>query len=286
MRRNNNVRRVVVPLLLIFFILIIISCILFLWYTLSGNYIRIGNVDDSAENVATVDAANSDIVIVNGIVVGAHNNGKWISSQKFYEANSNKSDIEVKVFGTNTQYGKYKTASIKRHNNSVIYTTLAKEGMLNNYIAIAAKDTNNVLPGMTKLETSKEDEDLVRKAIGSYKLINGSVKITEVYGTNINQVSDKIICATSKKANLLGVYSAVVYVTNNEPYLVKYAYVRDTKQSERWPVFSLQFVMDLNSDLKPEIIIQETTGNDISYSVLELRKDNAFYEVLRTTVEI
>ena len=188
------------------------------------------------------------------------------------------------MFSTNAQYGTYKTASIKKYNKSVIYTTLVKEGTLNNYLALPSTKASKILPGMTKLEATAEDEKYVRDAISSYKLINGSVKILEVYATNINEITDKIICATSESANLLGVYSAVVYVTGNKAHLVKYAYVRDTKNSDRWPVYSLQFVMDLNEDLKPEIILQETTGNDTSFSVLELRENNRFYEVLSTTI--
>lgn len=164
---------------------------------------------------------------------------------------------------------------------------MVKEGTLNNYIAISTNDNiSNILPGMTKLEVTDEDEKYVKEAIGSYKLINGSVKVLEVYATNINGVTDKIICATSEKANLFGVYSVVVYVTNGKAYLVKYSYVRDTDNSDRWPVYSLQFVMDLNGDSKPEIVLQETTGNDTSYSVLELRENNMFYEVLNTTIAI
>ncbi len=283
--KNNN-RRIVLPILIIVFVLIIISCLLFLWYTLSGNYINIGYTDNSAKNATISDAANSNVIIVNGIVLGANSGNKWVSAEKFYEANSSVQQIEVDVLGTNSQYGTYKTASIRKYSNSVIYTTIAKEGNLDNYLAVSATDNTKLFPGMTKLEATKEDEKHVKEAIGSYKLINGSVKVLEVYGTNINQVSDKIICATSERANLLGAYSAVVYVTNNEAHLVKYAYVRDTSNSDRWPIYSLQFVMDLNSSSKPEIVLQETTGNDMSYSVLEIRENNKFYEVLRSTVEI
>ena len=283
--RSNN-RRTILPILIILFILIIVSCILFLWYTLSGNYIYLGYTDNASENVDLSDATNSNIIIVNGFVVGATNNNKWISAVKYYEANSNASNIEVDVLGQNAQYGTYNTASIRKYNKTVIYTTIAKDGVPSSYLAIPKADTTYIFPGMTKLTPSAQDEKYVKDAIGSYKLMNGSVKITEVYGTNINNVSDKIICATCKKANILGAYSAVVYVTANEAHLVKYAYVRDTKDSDRWPVYSLQFVMDLNKDSKPEIILQETTGNDTSYSVLEKRENNKFYEVLKTTIEI
>ncbi|MBQ8043246.1 MAG: hypothetical protein IJ272_03745 [Clostridia bacterium] len=283
---KNNKKRIILPILIIFFILVIISCVLFLWYTLSGNYINIGHTDNSADNATTSEAANSNVIIVNGVVLGASNSLKWVSAEKFYDANSNKAELEVDVFATNAQYGTYKTASIKKYNKSVIYTTIAKEGIPNSYLALTATDDVKILPGMTKLEVAEDDVKYVKEAIGSYKLINGSVKVLEVYGTNIKGVTDKIICATSENANLLGAYSAVVYVTGGKAYLVKYAYVRDTKNSDRWPIYSLQFVMDLNADTKPELVLQETTGNDTTYSVLELRENNVFYEVLRSTIAL
>jgi len=283
---KNNKRRIVLPLLVIFFVIVILSGILFLWYTLSGNYITIENIDNTAENATTAEATNSNAIIVNGIVLGGVNGTKWVSAEKFYDANSNKAELEVDLFGENAKYGKFKTASIKKYNKSVVYTTIAKQGIPGDYLAITAQDSTKTLPGMTNLVITNEDEKYVKEAIGSYKWINGSVRVTEVYGTNINNIADKIICATSEKANILGAYSAVVYVTSDKAYLVKYSYVRDTEDSDRWPVYSLKFVMDLNDDSKPEIVLQETTGNDTTYSVLELRENNKFYEVLSSTIEL
>ena len=285
MKKQNKVRKLL-PILVILFILIIVSCILFLWYTLSGNYINIGYTDEAAKEATISDASNSNVIIVNGIVLGGSKDSKWISKDKFYEANKNKTEIEVDMYANNAMYGTFKTASLKQYQKNVIYTTIAKDGIPQNYIAINKTDSPVTLPGMTKLEATDEDKQYVKDAIGSYDLINGSVKIVEVYASKINEVSDKIICATCEKSNIMGAYSAVVYVTKNKPYLVKYSYVRDTKNSDRWPIYSLQFILDLNQDLKPEIVLQETTGNDTSYSVLELREENKFYEVLRSTIEI
>lgn len=283
---KNNKRRAILPILIILFIVIIVSCVLFLWYSLSGNYINIEYVDDSANNATISEAEKSNIIIVNGIVLGGVNGNKWVSDEMFYEANSTKTEFEVDVFSNNAQYGTYKTARLKKYNNSVFYTTLARENSPSSYIALAATEQAKLLPGMTKLQATEEDEKYVKEAIGAYKLVNGSVKVLEVYATNINSLTDKIICATSEYTNMLGAYSAVVYVTENKSHLVKYASVRDTKNSDMWPIYSLQFVIDLNNDNKPEIVLQETTGNDTSYSVLELREKNVFYEVLCSTVKI
>lgn len=283
---RNNKRRIILLLLVICFALIILLGILFLWYTLSGNYITIENVDNASENATISEATNSNAIIVNGIVLGGANGSKWVSAEKFYDANSNKAELEVDLFSENAKYGTFKTASLKKYDKSVVYTTIAKEGIPGDYLALTSQDNTKVLPGMTNLVITDEDEKYVKEAIGSYKLINGSVKVTEVYGTNINNIADKIICATCEKANILGAYSAVVFVTSDKAYLVKYSYVRDTEDSDRWPVYSLKFVIDLNNDTKPEIIVQETTGNDTKYSVLELRDNNKFYEVLSSTIEL
>ena len=283
-KRKNN--KAVIILLITVFSLILISCILYLIYTFSGNYINIGYIDDSADKLSEKEAENSNILIVNGIVIGATKNGKWVTAQSYYNSKNEKTDIDVNIFSENKKLGTFKTASLKRYDNSVVYTTIAKGTIPEKYIAIKSSDEYKIIPGMTKLTKTSEDEEYVKEAIGSYKLVNGSVNITEVYASNINQTTDKIIIATSKNKNMLGVYSAVIYVTENTPYLVKYSYVRNTKNSDRWPVYSLQFVMDLNNDKKPELVIQETTGNDTSYVVLELREENRFYEVLRTTLKI
>ena len=109
----------------------------------------------------------------------------WVPAINFYDANNNKAELEVDLFAENAKYGTYKTASIKKYNKSVIYTTIAKDGIPENYLALGAQDRVKIFPGMTKLEATKEDEKHVKEAIGSYKLINGSVRILEVYATNI-----------------------------------------------------------------------------------------------------
>ena len=284
--KKRRINKPVIILLITVFSLILLACILYLVYTFSGNYINIGYTDDSAKSLTDKEAENSDIIIVNGIVLGATKNGKWVTALNYYNSKNQKTDIDVDMYSENKKLGTFKTASLKRYDNSVVYTTIAKGSMPEKYLALKSSEDFNTLPGMTKLAPTNEDEEYVKKAIGSYKLINGSVNITEVYASNINQSTDKIIVATSKNKNMLGVYSAVIYVTGNMPYIVRYSHVRNTNNSDRWPIFSLQFVMDLNKDLRPEIILQETTGNDTSYIVLELKEQNKFYEVLRSTIKI
>ena len=80
-------------------------------------------------------------------------------------------------------------------------------------------------------------------------------------------------------------FSAVVYVDNNERVsLLKYNYIRDTKDASNWPIYSFKFIGDLNTDGVSEIIIQETKEFEVKYDVIEY-KDNKFNEVLSTVIK-
>lgn len=273
-----------IPLIIIISLIILISVILFLIYTFSGNYIEFGALDNLAESSTLSDANNSNIIIVNGIVIGGSNKEKWVSSDAIYDAYKNKESLEVNMFSENKTYGTYNTASLKKYKTKVVYTTIAKENLPTSYLAVSSSISTN-MPGMTKLEIADEDIKYVKDALGSYTIINNSVKINECYLVNINSNDDKIICAVSSKKNIFGAYSAVVYVTNNKAFLVKYTYVRDVNNATKFPVYSLKYVKDLNEDGTPEIILEETTQNTVSYSVLENRQ-NKFYQVLKSTIEI
>lgn len=280
MKRKNKF----IPILIIVAILVLISVVLFLIYTFSGNYISYGAIDNGAENATLSDANNANIIIVNGIVVGGSTDTTWVGKDKMYEANKNLESIEVNMFSENKMYGVYNTASLKKYKSDVIYTTLAKDNLPSSYLALSS-DTSTNMPGMTKIEVSEEDEKYVKEALGSYKVINNTVKVTECYYANIKSNTDKIICAVSAKKSIFGAYSAIVYVNNKKATLVKYTYVKDTNNANSFPVYSLKYVKDLNEDDVPEIILEEVTGNAVTYSVLEQRQDK-FYQVLNASIEI
>ena len=97
--------------------------------------------------------------------------------------------------------------------------------------------------------------------------------------------SGKIICATSNSKSKLGVYSVIVYSTGKRVDIIKYCYVKDVKRSVDWPIYSLKFVYDLNSDGISELIVQETNEFEIKYSVIE-KRNNKFYEVISEKVKM
>ncbi len=284
-RKSKPKARMLIPILIGVCIIVIACCIAFFVYTFSGNYITYSNIDEKAETAAESTAKDSNVIVYNGIVLGASKNGSWINAKGYYEANGAKNDVEVNLYSKEKYYGTFKLATLRKHREGLIYTTIGKDTPPEYYLAVSSNvnmDTNFA----KKVDATKEDEKMVKKAIGSYNLLNRGVNITEVYTVNIEGANDKIICATAKKKSIFGVYSAVVYVTNNEPYLVKYAYVRDTDEAERWPVYSLKYIKDLNGDSKPELILEEVTGQVVRYTVQELRKNHEFYQVLKVSVDI
>jgi len=283
MKKSRKVRRYI-PILIAFFAIILISAIGVFIYVLSGNYITYVNIDNSANKVNNTTAKDSNIIVMNGIVLGASKNREWISTEKYCKANGYEGNLDVNLYSDVSLYGTFKTASLKTSKNKVVYTTIGKDILPEQYLAVSSNVEKNIT-NLKKIEATEADKELVKDALGGYAMLNSGINITEIYSVKIKNNSDKLIFVTAEKANLLGVYSAVIYVTSGESYLVKYSYVRDTDNADKWPVYSLKFVHDLNSDQVPEIILEEVTGKNVSYNVFELR-NNKFYQVLSTTIDL
>ena len=108
-----------------------------------------------------------------------------------------------------------------------------------------------------------------------------SVKISEVYDITISE-NEKgyLIFATNEVNKGKGAYSTVIYVSNTKKSkIVKYNYINDKENAEDWPVYSLNFVADLNSDGTNELLVQETKEFEVKYDVIEY-KNNNFYEIM------
>ncbi len=135
-------------------------------------------------------------------------------------------------------------------------------------------------------DATDNDKKTVKKALGIYSMLNNTVKINEVYIVTLKSgETGRLIFATSDGKNKFGVYSAIVFATEKKATIVKYNYVKNIKSSVDWPVYSLKFVYDLNSDNVAEIVLQETTEYNIKYTVMEYR-NNKFYEVLSEKIKI
>lgn len=278
-----KLNRKLMPVLVITFVVVIIISAVIIWYILSNNYITVENIDKSADTVSDATVKDAASVIVNGVVLGGYSENSWVSSMKIYDKNKSTSNLDIEMYSSTGLLGSFKTASFKKYENEVAYTTTTKVPTPENYIAIEKTEDIRTFSKISETAATKQDEKYVKQALGKYKLLNNTVKITEVYEARVKNNEDRIICAVSKKSGIFGAYSAVIYVSNSEAKVVKYSYVKDEKNSTTWPVYSLKFVIDINCDGMSELVIQETTENTVSYSVMELKTDK-FYQVLKATL--
>ena len=184
--------------------------------------------------------------------------------------------------------GKYNVGKISKDTKTAsIYTTISKQNLLNEYFAIASSDINAMPNPATKVHNIDESyiKD-VKRSLGMYRIFNMSVKITEVYDIVLSDIEKGyIIFATNEVNKGKGAYSAIVYVSSTgKSKLIKYNYINNKDNAEEWPIYSLNFVADLNQDGTSEILLQETKEFEVKYDVIEY-KNNNFYEIMSSVVK-
>ena len=286
--KDATKKRVFMKVLLIVFIILLISSIAVFLYVFLNNNIIYEKVDDSSKMVSNEVAKNSSPIIINNVLVGGVYDKKWVSSEKYYLLSNNISNVEVDVYNQNGKKGTYELDSISKGSTSTVYSAIMDANITDEYFAV----TKNTISAMNtspkkRQNVTQEHLKLVKKALGFYNLFNSTVKITEIYDVPLQQGENgMVIFATNEIGKSFGVYSAVVYVdSSNNPKLIKYNYIRDSKYSDNWPVYSFEFVGDLNLDGINEIIIQETKEFEVKYDVLEYDNNNSFKEVISAVVK-
>lgn len=190
------------------------------------------------------------------------------------------------MYSETAKYGSFKTSILKYNSKTnVVYTITTKVPTPNTYIAVSRNENITRDSYLKQVDETEADIKDIKKALGKYRLLNNSVKIIEVYNTYIEKnIVGKIIVATSK-TNTFGVYSAVIYIGNNGPKLIKYSYVKNSGRSASWPIYKINFVLDIDGDEISEIILQETTETTSSYSIIQYI-NGEFYQVLKQEMKI
>lgn len=280
-------RRLFVLLVSILAILLIVGTIFLVTVGLK-NYITFEKVDDSAKYVSDDSAKLSTPIMINNAVVGAVYNGSFVSSEKFYLNQSKKDnlDIDIDAYTTLGKKGKYKLNSYL-NDSGTIYATNSVPDIGEEYIAVLS-DTKNIMPNPATKVTSINENDInvVKKALGMYRVFNTTVRIDSIYQISINtEKKGRIIVATNKIGKSFGGYSTVIYEdSTGKTSVIKYSYVRNLKNASDWPLYSFKFVADLNQDGNNEIIIQETKEFLVLYDVIALN-NNKFSQVLTTQIK-
>ncbi len=275
--------RRLVKTIIVFLAIIAVICIGVLLFSLFSKSIVVEKLDSTPSNVTDEVASNSTPVIINNLILGATYDKKWVASEKYYLNSKNGENTEIDAYSKEGKMGKYTIGKISKDTKTAsIYTTISKQNLLNEYFAVVTSQTN-VMPNPANkiLDIDESYIKDVKRALGIYRIFNMSVKISEVYDITISE-NEKgyLIFATNEVNKGKGAYSTVIYVSNTKKSkIVKYNYINDKENAEDWPVYSLNFVADLNSDGTNELLVQETKEFEVKYDVIEY-KNNNFYEIM------
>lgn len=281
-KEKLKARRLVKTIIVVLAIIAVI-CIGVLLFSLFSKSIVVEKLDSTPSNVSDEVASNSTPVIINNLILGATYDKKWVASEKYYLNSKNGENTEIDAYSKEGKMGKYTIGKISKDTKTAsIYTTISKQNLLNEYFAVATSQTN-VMPNPANkiLDIDESYIKDVKKALGIYRIFNMSVKISEVYDITISE-NEKgyLIFATNEINKGKGAYSTVIYVSNTgKSKIVKYNYINDKENAEDWPVYSLNFIADLNFDGTNELLVQETKEFEVKYDVIEY-KNNNFYEIM------
>lgn len=287
MKKQSRTKKKILTISIILFISIIIIAGSFLIYIYTQNYIKLERVDNKAYSQTKKVVREAEPIYINNLLIGGVNGDKWVSKDDIYGQENNVKQEEIDIYGLTGKVGTYEVTAVnKETKTNNIYITTNRLVSQNEYIAIPSRDKNMSVGETSVSSATDDDKKAVKKALGIYRFLNNTVKINEVYNVTMKNGEDgRVICATSDGKNKLGVYSVIVYSTEKSEKIIKYCYVKDSKRAVDWPIYSLKFVYDLNSDGISEIILQETNDYQVKYTVMQYRKDK-FYEVLSEKVNI
>lgn len=279
-------KRKIKLILTILILVVILSVSLVIVLTIKNEIVKENVLDlPSVENTDVSNKANP--IIVNNLLLGAVYDKTWVNANQFNIANTS-TKMEVDMYNNSGKAGKFEITNFRKEaSTGGIYVTTTSLNKSDEYFGVKPTDKNIMPKGLTKIDSNEVDLKAVKKALGMYKLLNSTININEVYSVNINNnLQGKIICATSKSKNIFGVYSIILFVDwNGNTNLIKYHYIKNIQDANNWGIYSLKFVADLNSDNSNELIIQETTGLEVKYSIIEYRQ-NKFVEVLSSSIKI
>lgn len=286
-KNNLKMARGIKFMMVLLFVIFVLS-ISFAIFVIVKNNITIEKMDYSAKDVDDNIATNSTPIVVNNFVIGGVYDKKFVSAEKFYLKSNNKFNIDLDVYTKTGKSGEFSLSEVKKTSNSnSIYASIKKSNNYSEYFAIAKTGSNIKQPAVKEIQPDETIIVQAKKALGIYRLFNTSIKIESAYEVNFTDDGmSRILFVTNEPGKMAGAYSSVIYVSpNGKSKIIKYSYVRDVEKASDWPVYSLEFVADLNNDGKSEIILQETREFNIKYDVIEYNK-NKFKEILSTEFDL
>ncbi len=271
-------------LLAILLVLVLAFGLLMLFGFCLKHTINITNTSNEASNVSEEIAQNSQPIIIDNLVVGGLYGNKWVSSSKYYLKSINKANIDINVYTKDKSAGAYKLESLYTYGDSVFCNT-SYPNYIDEFFAIS---TQNYALSSNFSETSiqESDYDYVKKALGIYRAYNNTINITNVYSAyiNVNEPLKLITVTSNQKGAFGGVYNGIIAVVNGNAKIVQYSYTKDLDNSLDFPLYSVEFVADLNGDGNSEIVTREVTEFNVTYNIFE-KRGSKYVRVLTETIK-
>ncbi len=276
-----------IPIIIILFTVLATSAALLI-YIYTQNYITVEHFDKSSDKLTSEDVSKVSPIIINNVVMGGvTDKGNFVKKAILDSKNRVEKGIEIDMYSLDGKLGTYEIYNVSYDEKREITHVLPlKEKVAEEYIAIGKSENNLMSRTVKKVEVKKSDKKNAKKALGKYRLFNNTIKIHEAYETKLTKDRNvRIISITSSGKNTFGVYSAIICIEENNAEIIKYSYVKNTKSSIRWPIYSFKFACDLNNDGKYELIIQEARELTMKYCIMEHQK-NRYKEVLGVEIKI
>lgn len=277
-------RRFTTLLIMILISMLIIGLVLLFCFCLKDKF-EISNQINDAVNVSDDVAQNSEPVVIDNLIVGALYNNSWVSATKYLKS-TKKTDLDTNVYTKTTKAGEYKIKDTYSFGDSLFVNT-TYPNYIDEYFSIPG-DTYALSSQFKEVEQIEEDYKSVKKALGINRLYNSSINIKSVYSGFIDSsIPVRIISVTSSKKGMFGgIYSAIIvnFVDNNSSRILQYSYTKDLENSYDFPLYSVEFLADLNGDGTSEIVTREVTEFNVTYNVFEYKKGK-FARVLCETMK-
>ncbi len=271
--------------LAMFLVAILVLGIVILFCFCLKDRINIVNESSEAINVADDVAFNSEPILIDNLVVGALYNNDWVSVTRYLKS-SKKTNLDTHIYTKDNKAGEYKIKDTYSYGDSIFANT-SYPNYVDQFFAIPG-ESYALISQFSEVAVQENDYEAVKKALGIYRLYNSSMNIRNVYYGYVDADTPvRIICVTSSQKGLFdGIYSAIVvnYVDENKSQILQYSYTKDLDNTYDFPLYSVEFMADLNGDAVSEIVTREVTEFNVTYNVFECQKGK-YIRVLAETMK-
>ena len=271
-------KRVGLFLAIIFVVILLCSLVMLFGFCLKDE-VTVTATSSDASKVSDDVAQNSMPIIIDNLLVGGLYNNTWVSSSKYYLKSVNKANVDINVYTKEKKAGTYILKDVYTYGDSVFVNT-SYTNYIDEYFAVPFENYS-LISQFSNAEIQDQDYSYVKRALGTKRIFNNSINILGVYTAYIDATNSiRLICASSSsKGTFGGVYSAIIAVVNGKPSILQYSYIKDIDDALDFPLYSVEFVADLNGDGKSEIVTREVTEFNVTYNIFEY-KNSKFTRVL------